>query len=64
MLVLSRCPGEEIHLHCPGGVTVTLAVVRLKDGKVRRGIAAPPEVVVTRPDAVCRVPRNRSEPRA
>ena len=60
MLVLSRRVGEAIGLYCPGGVTVRLIVTAVGDGRVRIGIDAPPEVVITRPDAVRRVPPDRS----
>ena len=44
MLVLSRKPGEKIHI----GSCITITVVQVKGSKVRVGIDAPEEVSVVR----------------
>lgn len=44
MLVLTRCPGEEIVID--GGIRIT--VVGLRGGRVRIGVTAPPSVSVDR----------------
>ncbi len=44
MLVLSRCPGEEIVID--GNIRVT--VVEVRGNQVRLGISAPPSVTVDR----------------
>ena len=44
MLVLTRKPGEAVHIG--GGIVVT--VVEVQGGKVKLGIAAPREVVIDR----------------
>ncbi len=44
MLVLTRKPGQRIHI----GGDIVLTIVRLKGGQVRLGIEAPKEVPVYR----------------
>jgi carbon storage regulator len=44
MLVLSRKPGERIHI----GSSVSITVVSVQGNKVRIGIAAPKEIPVMR----------------
>jgi carbon storage regulator len=51
MLVLSRKLGEQIVIP---GCSITITVVEVKRGKVRLGIAAPPEVAVVREELVRR----------
>jgi len=52
MLVLSRKVGEKIVVP---GCGLTLTVLAVQGGRIRLGIAAPPEVVVLR-EEVCRRP--------
>lgn len=44
MLVLSRNAEETIRI----GDNITIAVIRISNGKVRIGITAPPEVTILR----------------
>ena len=44
MLVLTRKPGEKIHI----GTGITITVVEVKGGKIRLGIEAPDDVPVFR----------------
>jgi carbon storage regulator len=44
MLVLTRKPGEKIHI----GSGITITVAEIKGNKVRLGIAAPEEVSIFR----------------
>ena len=44
MLVLTRKPGEKIHI----GANITIIVVNVKGNKIRLGIDAPKEVAVLR----------------
>lgn len=44
MLVLSRKPGEKIHI----GAGITITVVEVNGGKIRLGIDAPKEVPIFR----------------
>src|SRR5437870_5825076 len=48
MLVLSRKPGEKIHV----GSSITITVVQLEGNRVRIGIDAPPEVSICREEIV------------
>lgn len=48
MLVLSRRVNESIHI----GDDVVVTIVRFKDGGVRIGITAPPEITVMRSELV------------
>lgn len=52
MLVLSSDVGDKIYA---GPVTIT--IIRASYGKVRLGFEAPPEVDITRADAVIKGPR-------
>lgn len=47
MLVLTRRPGESIHI----GEHVTITVLRLAHGRVRIGIDAPDKLPVCRPES-------------
>ncbi len=44
MLVLSRKPGEKIHI----GPDITITVVEINGGKIRLGIDAPEEIPIFR----------------
>jgi len=44
MLVLTRKQGEQIQI----GDTIRVTLVKARDGRVRIGIEAPPEVVILR----------------
>jgi carbon storage regulator len=48
MLVLSRKPGEAIHI----GSGITITVVEIKGSRVRVGIQAPDEVPVLRAELI------------
>jgi carbon storage regulator len=48
MLVLSRKPGEAIHI----GSGITITVVEVKGSRVRVGIQAPDEVPVLRAELI------------
>ncbi len=50
MLVLTRKVGERIVL----GQSIVVRVLQTRNGRVRLGIEAPPEVSVRRPEAVPR----------
>jgi carbon storage regulator CsrA len=61
MLVLSRKLDQRIILTLPDGSRITVAVVDIRggwDGKVRIGIAAPPEVRVNREEVEMRLDRE------
>lgn len=62
MLVLSRKPGEVIHI----GDGITITVVEFRDGKVRIGVDAPKETLVLRGELMAdtradRKPTDRRE---
>ena len=44
MLVLSRKPGEKIHI----GAGITITVIEINGGKIRLGIDAPKDVPIFR----------------
>lgn len=48
MLVLMRRRDEEIYIHCPDGSTLTVAVVRIRDGAVYLGVEAPRDYQISR----------------
>lgn len=48
MLVLSRKPGEKIHVQLPHGINVTVTCVRIGPNSVRIGIDAPREFNIVR----------------
>lgn len=52
MLVLSRKPGESIHI----GENVKLTIVRIGPNTVRVGIEAPRELNIVRTELVCEDP--------
>jgi carbon storage regulator len=59
MLVLSRKPGEKIHI----GTGITVTVVATKGNKVRIGIDAPKDVPVLRSELGDFLTLDPSEPR-
>ncbi len=54
MLVLSRRSAEQI---CLPGLNVRITILRVRTGRVQLGIEAPPEIEISRPDAVTEPPR-------
>lgn len=48
MLVLTRCPGDTLHI----GEKITVTILGAKGNQVRIGIQAPPEVVVLREELI------------
>jgi carbon storage regulator len=61
MLVLTRKPGEKIHI----GSGITITVVELKGNKIRLGIDAPENVPIFRAelnDFLGRIGKESSEP--
>ena len=57
MLVLTRKPGQKIHI----GPNITITVVKLAAGQVQIGVEAPPEVPIWRPEAGTRKGPQASE---
>ena len=58
MLVLSRKPGEKIHI----GTGITITVVEVKGNKIRLGIEAPDDVPVFRAEIYDLMARIGAEP--
>jgi carbon storage regulator len=58
MLVLSRKPGEKIHV----GSGITITVVRIEGNRVRIGIDAPAEVPLVRAELNGLPGRSAAEP--
>lgn len=54
MLVLTRRPGEEIHI----GNDIKIFITGVYGNQVRVGIEAPKDVNITRPDAVLKTQRT------
>jgi carbon storage regulator CsrA len=48
VLILTRGLNERVRLLLPGGVTAWVSVVETRNGKVRLGFTAPPEVRIDR----------------
>ena len=57
MLVLSRKPGEKIHL----GAEIVVTVLEVKGNRVRLGIEAPRSITVTRDELLAK-PERRELP--
>ena len=60
MLVLTRKPGEKIHI----GSGITITVVAVRGGKTRLGIDAPDDVSIFRAELSDILARIRTEPDA
>ena len=58
MLVLTRKPGEKIHI----GSGITITVVEIKGGKIRLGIEAPEDVPVFRSEIYDLLAKIGTEP--
>ena len=58
MLVLSRKPGEKVHI----GGDIVVTVLEVKGNRVRIGIEAPRSVTVTRSELLPLVPERREMP--
>lgn len=50
LLVLGRKANEEVELRM-GDITIRIIVAEFRRGRVRLAFDAPPEVVISRPDA-------------
>ena len=48
MLILSRCPGENIIIETPAGERIQVTVLGTKDNQVRMGTEAPDDVHILR----------------
>ena len=55
MLVLSRKPDQQIKI----GDTITIHILECRSGKVRLGIDAPVDMLISRPDAKGHEPKIR-----
>ncbi len=58
MLLLMRRAGESVHM--TGGITLT--VLRVRDGRVRLGIEAPPNIIVQRSELLASRPAVQHPP--